>query len=141
MCAAGDYFIEVNDDAATRALRSGCPDSGADVPALSATLCAEDTACFYLTACSGAASVRLKGTGALFSYAQFDFDDGEGGIYSGGGPIRLSNAPPYVTGQYTGTPWEGGTIAGDYAAAIVVQDDAGVTTAVDRFSGRFCVHP
>jgi hypothetical protein len=137
LCTAGDYFIEVTDDAGTRALRSGCADSGVDVPSLSTVLCAEDLQCFYLTACGGAASVQLQVRGGIYGYAWFSFDDGDGGTYSGGGPIHFSNAPP----QLSGLPWEGGTIAGDYEADLPVEDDAGVTTAVSRYSGRFCVHP
>jgi hypothetical protein len=137
VCAAGDYFIEVNDDASTRTFRSGCAESGADVPSLSSVLCVEDLQCFYLTACGGTASVQLQVRTGIYGYAWFSFDDGDGGTYSGGGPIRFSNAP----WQLTGLPWEGGTIAGDYGAALPVQDDAGVTTAVNLYSGRFCVQP
>src|ERR1700690_1470282 len=82
VCSDGDYFIEVAGDAGTLTLRSACADSGSDVPSLSSFLCAEDTPCFWLSACDGNASVVL-GVLAGSYLRSFTFDAGEGGTCAG----------------------------------------------------------
>jgi hypothetical protein len=131
LCEAGDYFVQVVDDAGTRYLRSDCSEAGGP-PSLVLGICAEDLAGMMVVACSGATSIRLcsqiGGSGAGDWPVSVQYSDSEGGP---------SNAAGYATMHITTFPPDGGTIAGDYAGLITWPgDDSGTGRAL---SGAFCL--